>query len=145
MERARDPRYRERMGSGEPRMKRGWLMSRLASFPHAARGIGRLLREPNARIHLVATLAVVSAGAAFHVTRLEWIALVFAIVLVFVAEALNTALESLADATIPDHHPLVGTAKDVAAGGVLLAAIGAVVVGALVFVPRFVEMSRQLR
>ena len=120
-------------------------MSRLASFPFAVHGIGRLLKEPNARIHLIATLVVVWAAAVLHVTPLEWIALVFAIVLVFVAEALNTALESLADATNPDHHPLVGTAKDVAAGGVLIAALGAVVVGALVFVPRFVELSQQLR
>lgn len=120
-------------------------MSRLASFPYAARGIGRLLKEPNARIHLLATLVVVWAAALLHVSSLEWIALVFAIVLVFVAEALNTALEALADATIPEHHPLVGTAKDVAAGGVLIAAIGALVVGALVFVPRFVELSEKLR
>ena len=133
------------MGTGDPRAKRGWLMSRLASFPFAVRGIGRLLKEPNARIHLMATLVVVWAAAVLHVTPLEWIALVFAIVLVFVAEALNTALESLADATIPERHPLVGMAKDVAAGGVLIAAIGAVVVGALVFVPRFVEMSEKLR
>ena len=51
-------------------------MSRLASFPFAVHGIGRLLKEPNARIHLIATLVVVWAAAVLHVTPLEWIALV---------------------------------------------------------------------
>jgi diacylglycerol kinase (ATP) len=133
------------MVSGEPRENRGWLARRLGSFAHAFRGVGRLLREPNARVHLVATLVVVWAAAFLHVAPLEWAALVFAIVLVFVAEAFNTALESLADATVPERHPLVGTAKDVAAAGVLLAALGAVLIGGLVFVPHFVDLSRKLR
>jgi diacylglycerol kinase (ATP) len=58
-----------------------------------------------------------------------------AIVAVWTAEALNTALELLGDAAAPDPHPLVGQAKDVAAGAVLISAIGAVVIGALVFAP----------
>ena len=58
--------------------------------------------------------------------------LAVAIALVWAAECLNTAVESLADATSPDHHPLVGRAKDAAAGAVLCAAIGAAVIGLLV-------------
>ena len=51
------------------------------------------------------------------------------------AEALNTALEALADRVAPDQHPLVAKAKDVAAGGVLLAAVAAAVMGLLVLGP----------
>lgn len=58
---------------------------------------------------------------------------VFAIVLVLAAEGFNTALEHLTDLVSPDYHPLAGKAKDVAAGAVLLAAIGAATVGILIF------------
>jgi diacylglycerol kinase len=67
---------------------------------------------------------------------MEWCALVSAIALVWAAEALNTAVELLTDLVQPERHPLAGRAKDAAAAGVLLASIGAAVIGALVFLPR---------
>jgi diacylglycerol kinase (ATP) len=95
-----------------------------------------LLRsEPNARIHLVATAFALIAGAVSHLSALEWALIVFAIALVFSAEALNTAIERLANALMPTHHPLVGNAKDLGAGAVLIAAVGAAVIGALVLGP----------
>ncbi len=109
---------------------------RIRSFKYAFAGIWTMLKsQHNAWIHAVATLAVVAAGFAFSVTPHEWCLLVLAIMAVWAAEALNTAFEFLADAASPDFHPLVKHAKDVAAGAVLIAAIGAVVVGLLVFVP----------
>ncbi len=109
---------------------------RIQSFAAAGRGVLVLLRtQRNAWIHAAATTAVVALGLAFGVTRLEWCALVLAMALVWAAEALNTGLEFLADATVRDPHPLVGKAKDVAAGGVLLCAVGAAVVGALILWP----------
>jgi diacylglycerol kinase (ATP) len=54
---------------------------------------------------------------------------------VWTAEALNTAFEFLADATIKEFHPMIGQAKDVAAGAVLVTALAALLVGGLVFVP----------
>ena len=77
-----------------------------------------------------------AAGFGFGISRIEWCALVLAIAGVWAAEAVNTAIELLGDATTSDPHPLVGRAKDVAAGAVLLAALGAAVVGLLVFAPR---------
>jgi len=94
-----------------------------------------LASQHNAWIHAVATAVVVGAGLMTRLSAAEWCAIVLAIVAVWVAEGLNTALEFLADATNPAFHPLIGKAKDVAAGAVLLAAIGAVVVGLLVFGP----------
>lgn len=76
-------------------------------------------------------------GLALRLERMEWLALVFAMVLVWAAEALNTALELLCDVASPGFHPLVRRAKDVAASAVLICALGAVVVAALVFVPHF--------
>ena len=110
------------------------LAGRARSVVYACRGLRTMLAsQHNAWLHAVATALVVAAGLAAGVTRLEWCALVLAIVAVWTAEALNTALEFLADAFCPEHHPLVGKAKDVAAGAVLLAALGAAVVGGLVF------------
>jgi diacylglycerol kinase (ATP) len=70
---------------------------------------------------------------------MAWCALVLAIMAVWTAEALNTALEFLADAATPQMHPLVKKAKDVAAGAVLLSAIGAAIVGVLVFWPHLLQ------
>jgi diacylglycerol kinase len=113
----------------------GWLRRRMMSFVHAARGLSHLLREPNAQIHLLVTVVIVALAAWTRVSALEWALLVFAIALVLTAEALNTALEHLANAAVPDRHPLIGSAKDLAAGAVLVAAMGAAVIGVLVLGP----------
>lgn len=111
--------------------------SRLRSVRHALAGIATLVRtQANARIHLAATLIVIAAGFVFSLTAIEWCAIVFAIIGVCVAEGLNTSLEFLADAVHPERHPLVGRSKDVAAGAVLIAVLGAVVIGLLVFGPK---------
>jgi diacylglycerol kinase (ATP) len=102
----------------------------------ALRGIGVMLRsQHNAWIHAVVTLAVIGAGFYFGLSAAEWCWIVLAVVSVWTAEALNTALEFLTDVASPAFHPLAGRAKDVAAGAVLIAALGAVVIGLLVFGP----------
>ncbi len=112
------------------------LAARARSFRHAFRGIATMLAsQHNAWIHAVATVVVCVAGFYFHLGRGEWSLIVLAIMAVWTAEALNTAFEFLADAASPQFHPLVKKAKDVAAGAVLIAAMGSVVVGLLVFGP----------
>jgi diacylglycerol kinase (ATP) len=107
---------------------------RLESLRYAARGLRALLaHEPNARVHLAATAAALAVGIALGLTPLEWCAVVTAMALVWMAEALNTAVEALCDLVHPDPHPLVARAKDVAAAGVLCAALGAAAIGVLVF------------
>jgi diacylglycerol kinase len=113
-----------------------WLRQRRASFGHALCGIRSLLvEEHHARLHLVATAAVVALGWLLHISRTDWQLLLLVIALVWLAEGLNTALERLADAAVPEHHPLIGKAKDVAAGSVLLVAGIAAVMGLLIFLP----------
>lgn len=108
------------------------------SLSHAWKGIRWLiLTQANARLHLAATLLVVMAGIALGLNRYEWTLLALAIALVWVAEALNTAIECLADALHPEHDPLVGRAKDVAAGGVLLSSIAALIIAVLILIQRF--------
>ena len=110
---------------------------RIRSFKYAFRGIFHLLRtQHNAWIHAFATILVVLAGFYFHLAPAEWCWIVLDMTSVWTAEALNTAFELLCDATTHEFHPLIGQAKDVAAGGVLLAAIGALTIGLIIFLPR---------
>jgi diacylglycerol kinase (ATP) len=123
-------------------MKRPFQFSgRIRSAKFAAIGIGTMLRsQQNARIHAGATVAVVGAGFLFGVSAAEWCWLVLAMVAVWTAEALNTAFEFLADVASPEFHPLVKHAKDVAAGAVLIAALGAAVIGILVLGPHVLDV-----
>ena len=111
------------------------LTARAASFRNAFSRPGHALRtQPNIRIHAVAT-AVYFSGDGMPVYRADWLWVVAAICAVWVAESFNTAIEFLADAVSLEHHPLIGKAKDAAAAAVLVTAIGAAVIGVLVFGP----------
>ena len=129
------------MSASEQVVSSGWIRRRLRSFVHAARGVFHLRTEPNARIHLVAAFFALTAGVTVRLSGVEWALIVFAIALVLAAEALNTALEYLANATMPNRHPLVGTAKDLGAGAVLIAAVAAAIIGVLVLGPHLFEIG----
>ncbi len=117
------------------------LKKRLNSFRYAIAGIISLVRsQANAKIHLLASVVVIFAGLYFELDRTAWCLVALAIASVLVAEAFNTALEHLTDLVSPEHHPLAGKAKDMAAGAVLLAAIGAAAVGLLVFLPKILAL-----
>ena len=94
-----------------------------------------LAGQHNAWIHAAATVAVIALALAFGVSRIEWGLLLFAIGLVWSMEAMNTALEHLADELSLQFRPGIGKAKDVAAFAVLIAALTAVAIGCLVFFP----------
>ena len=120
----------------EQHKKFSWR-ARLRSFRYAGRGIGYLIaREHNAWIHLVVAVAVITAGICLQLSRIEWIAVIFAIGFVLAAEAINSAIERLSDRITLRSDPVIRDAKDLAAGGVLIAAITAAVVGLIVFIPR---------
>jgi len=94
-----------------------------------------LRSQYNAWLHALATCAILVLAFILKINHSEWCWILLAIMAVWMAEALNTALEFLADAALPQYHPLVQKAKDVAAGAVLISAIGAVVIGILIFAP----------
>lgn len=120
------------------------LERRLRSFIYAGRGVRTLLAsQHNAWIHAAATLLVLGSALIADVSRIEWAVLIAAIVSVWTAESLNTAFEFLCDAASPEFHPLVAKAKDVAAGAVLLCAVGAAAVGAIVLAPYAVRALAQ--
>ena len=110
--------------------------SRLKSIGYAIDGIAFMLRtQHNAWLHGVATLAVIALALVCQVSAHDWRSLVAAITMVWVGEAVNTAIEYLCDVVSPEHNLAVKHAKDIAAGAVLLTALGAAVIGGLVFWP----------
>ncbi len=119
---------------------------RMRSFHYAFRGIGTLIQsQHNARIHACVTVVVILAGILWGISKEEWTGVILTMVVVWAAEALNTALEFLADATHPAVSPLVEKAKDVAAGAVLLAAIGSVIIGVMIFGPYLMETIKKIK
>jgi diacylglycerol kinase (ATP) len=108
----------------------------LRSFGFASAGIANMIRyQTNAWVHLAATTVLVGLGIWLELNRIEICFLVIAAGFVWSMEAVNTAIELLADALHPEQHPLIGRAKDAAAGGVLLAAVTAALVGVMVLLP----------
>jgi diacylglycerol kinase (ATP) len=119
------------------------LRARARSFGHAFRGVARLLAtQHNAWIHALATVVVIGLAIVLDLGRTEWLALLVAVAMVWVAEAFNTAIEDLCDRVSLEFDPLIGHAKDVAAGGVLIAAGSAALIGLLVLGPPLLAWFR---
>ncbi len=121
------------MSSEEPPRR---CSGRIDSFRFAFAGWKRLFRtQPNARIHLAITCAVVIMGLWLGLDMAEWAILWLAIGLVFTAELFNSALEAAVDLASLKVHPLAKAAKDMGAGAVLVSACVAVIVGLLILGP----------
>jgi diacylglycerol kinase (ATP) len=114
-----------------------------ASFRYAFAGLAYCFRtQRNFRIHIAFAVVATLVGLFLGLTWVEWAVLVATFVLVLSAEMVNTMIEALVDLVTLEYHPLAKIAKDVAAGVVLLTAIGAVVVGLVIFAPRLVGLIR---
>jgi diacylglycerol kinase len=118
----------------------------IAGFGHAFRGIAITLRtQRNMAVHLLIAACAVALGSFLNLARWEWLALIITIMIVLAAEAINTAIEQAVDVATSELHPLARNAKDAAAGAVLICAIGAVVVGCVVFLPHLLGIYAELR
>ncbi|MBE6046973.1 MAG: phosphatase PAP2 family protein [Clostridium sp.] len=112
------------------------------SFNHAIDGIIDTVRtQRNMKIHLIAALAVLLACFCFDISKIEFLALAVTITMVISAELINTAIESAIDMTTNYYHPLAKVAKNAAAGGVLVTAINAIIVGYVIFWEKLSELS----
>ena len=117
------------------------IKNRLKSFKYAFNGLKILLKEEhNARIHLLATVLVVFSGFILKIHFLEWIAVIFAIGMVFALEIINSAIENLADFVSPEKHEMIAKIKDLAASAVLVGAISAFLVGTIIFIPKIISI-----
>ncbi len=105
------------------------------SFRHAGVGIKCALREPNFQIESAAAVAAIFFGLYCGVSRWELAVLVLVILTVLSFEIINTIFERMTDILVPRQHPYVKLIKDMMAGAVLLACVGAVLVGLIIFLP----------
>jgi diacylglycerol kinase (ATP) len=118
-------------------MFRSYLWGRIGSVRYACNGIKKFVaQEPNARIHLAATIILCGAIVYFNIRGIELLALIIVTAFVWVAEAFNTAVEAIMDFISPEYHPRVGLIKDISAGAVLIAVFTALITGAIVFFPK---------
>ena len=114
----------------------------IKAFNAAIEGIIYTLKsERNMKIHYCLAVIILIASLFLDLTKTEMIFLVFAISLVVIAEMFNTAIEKTIDMITDEYHPLAKIAKDVAAGGVLIAALNSVVVGYIIFYDKITDIS----
>ncbi len=113
------------------------IRKRAKSFGYAFSGIRMLLRdEHNSRIHVFAMVCVIIVGFLLGLSAMEWCIVALCCGSVLMAEAMNSAVEAIADLVSPEFHPLIKKAKDVGAAGVLMMAFGAATAGIIIFLPK---------
>jgi diacylglycerol kinase len=112
-------------------------MKLIKSFTYAFTGIKTAFAsEANFKIHLLAATIATVFGIILNITAMEWIVIIFCIALVITMEMINTAIEKLCDAVHKDTHPVIKMVKDIAAGAVLVAAAGSLIIGFIIFLPK---------
>ena len=112
------------------------VAGRTKAFGYAIAGLAYVFKTAHAIwIQSAIAACAIAVGFYLHISASDWRWIALAIALVWTTEIMNTAVESVCDALHPEHHPLIGKAKDAAAGAVLLAGIGAVIIGIFTFWP----------
>jgi diacylglycerol kinase len=116
------------------------IPERILSFKHAFNGLKILFNyEHNAQIHLAAAILVIIAGFLFKISSIEWMAIIIVAGMVFMAEIFNSAIELISDFISPTYHEVIKKVKDLSAAAVLVSALMALIVGAIVFIPKVVS------
>lgn len=107
------------------------------SFKYAIQGIlSSFKTERNMKIHIFVMILVIIAGVILKINKYEWIACILCFAIVISGELFNTAIETVVDMVMPYKNDKAKIAKDIAAGAVLTLAIGAAVIGVIIFVPK---------
>ena len=111
------------------------------TFKHAINGIIYVFKkEQNFRIHISATILVIIAGFFFSIDKTEWMIIVIAITIVTAFEMANSAIEYISNFVSEDYNEKIKRIKDASAGAVLISAIGAVVLGLFIFLPKVIDL-----
>ncbi|MBK5212476.1 MAG: diacylglycerol kinase family protein [Flavobacteriaceae bacterium] len=119
-------------------MWNSFLGKRLKAFRYAFMGAFLLIRyEASIQVQTAIAIVMTIAGFYFEISTVEWMFQIFAIGLILSIEGLNTAVEKIADFVHPDFHNKIGFIKDVAAGAVFFTAVTAVIIGCIIYIPKF--------
>ncbi len=121
--------------------KRFSMIARVRSLKHGYRGLKVIFKtQHNSWLQIFSVVLTVLAGYLLKISSIEWILIILAIVIVFFAEAINTAIEIDIDLTSPEFHPYARDTKDVAAGAVMIAMFGAFLIGFIIFIPKIIQI-----
>ena len=116
----------------------GFIKGRIKSLKFALKGVWLLITtEHSIMVQLTIAVVVTFVGLWMDISKTEWLFQILAIGLVLVAESLNTCIEKLCDFVHPEQDKNIGFIKDIAAGAVSFAAITAVIIGLLIYLPKF--------
>ncbi|MDW5289893.1 diacylglycerol kinase family protein [Formosa sp. PL04] len=117
--------------------KESFLVNRIKSVGYAFKGAILLLKtESSIKIQFVIALCMTFAGFYYTISATEWMFQILAIGIIMTAEGLNTAVEAIADFIHPEHHTKIGFIKDISAGAVFIAAIAAIIIGFIIYLPK---------
>ena len=118
--------------------KEPFIINRIKSVGYAFKGMIILIKtEASIKIQLFIAIIITIAGFYFEISKTEWIAQLGMIGLVMSIEGINTAIEYIADFIHPEYHHKIGLIKDMAAGAVFIASIIAVIIGGIIYIPKF--------
>jgi diacylglycerol kinase (ATP) len=116
----------------------GFVTGRIKSIKYAVLGAYKLVTtEHSVMVQFSTALALIFLGFYKQISSTEWCLQILAFGLVLAVEGLNTAVEKIADFIHPDYHQKIGFIKDIAAGAVFFAAICAIAIGAIIYIPKF--------
>ena len=116
-----------------------FILNRIKAFKYAAKGFWILITSEKSIIaQVIIALIMTVIGFIMNLSATEWMFQIFAIGLILVAESLNTGIEKLADFIHPDYHKEIGRIKDISAGAAFFAAIFAVIIGLIIYIPKFI-------
>jgi diacylglycerol kinase (ATP) len=114
------------------------LTGRLKSVKYAFLGAVKLITtEHSIMVQFSIGILMTVAGFYFHISNTEWLFQTMAIGLIMSIEGLNTAVEKIADFIHPNYHERIGFIKDIAAGAVFFAALTAIAIGLIIYIPKF--------
>ena len=119
------------------------LKKRIVSFRNAWNGILHGFKsEVHFRFHVFAAFIAITLAVFFRITRIEWTMVLLCIAAVLSSELLNTSVERICDRITKDRDPIIGNAKDLAAGSVLIISAAALIIGAIIFTPYLVRFMQ---
>jgi len=119
--------------------KSNFILNRIKAFKYAAKGFWILITSENSIIaQVIIGIIMTIFGFLMNLSATEWMFQLFAIALILVAESLNTGIEKLADFVHPNYHKQIGRIKDISAGAAFFAAIFAVIIGLIIYIPKFI-------
>jgi len=115
-----------------------FLINRIKSIGFAIKGAVYLLKtEASIKVQFSIAILITLLGFYFNISKTEWIAQILAIGLVIGVEGINSGIEEIADFIHPENHKKIGLIKDISAGAVFFASFFAIIVGLIIYIPKF--------